>query len=510
MATQVLIVGETQQGKSTLISRISNYAKASRIDIGIGNGNTSCTKCVGVYAISAAPRAYCLLDRNGSKIRGKSFSNMIDLDSDDVSIAPEDPNPDPVVDYLLIDTPGLDDSSGNDMDIMASIMGRISELEHLNAIVYVRGVEKNFGDTFQSFFKYLQDSMPALCNALILVHTMYTVGRVERAMGRGEDLAERRRQQFRQIMKIDLQHIFMDNRPDVGCPFAEMQSLNQCTQLLRLLGDQRSLSVSRFRLLKTPHMANVDTRVVVELLNLKSRLTEKWDKAMEKAAESTRNTMMSVGRAQRKRRELQEVRDELNDLNTDDEINLGQRAVSKDYAFFKNAVFKGEFWLDEERVEFHSPCEITRVDTSTSGKSEWREVQRSAGYWSAKIGAPILRSINGTATFYTTNKRKHEREIGFLSRTIKTKEQDLADEEEMLQHLNVNSGRSRDASVEELAAKIEACTAVTEKVQQRDLDLSLWPNLKHFYADKAAPNQALNFKEFVRVYDAGLANDMYL
>jgi hypothetical protein len=41
------------------------------------------------------------------------------------------------------------------MEIMADIVGKIRELSHLNAVIYVRSMSKPFGASFMRFYNYI-------------------------------------------------------------------------------------------------------------------------------------------------------------------------------------------------------------------------------------------------------------------------------------------------------------------------------------------------------------------
>ncbi|KAK3169506.1 hypothetical protein OEA41_008890 [Lepraria neglecta] len=121
----VLVVGETQNGKSTMIRQMGVYAGVPDINVKIRFGNVSCTRNVGQYDISTALRRYYLTDLNGKGIKKKDYSDLVDLMNDDakvVAATPEDGGK--VVKLTFFDTPGLDDSDGNDMEIMANIVGK--------------------------------------------------------------------------------------------------------------------------------------------------------------------------------------------------------------------------------------------------------------------------------------------------------------------------------------------------------------------------------------------------
>src|SRR5215471_11426196 len=138
-------------------------------------GNVSCTKTVGHYRVSTTLQQFCLQDMEGRKIKKLQYSDLVDLTDEDATVLANKPEEDGKIHlFNLIDTPGLDDSDGNDMEIMANIVGEMSQLSHLNAIIYVRNMNKPFGASFTRFYNYIQRSMPNISNGLIIVHSGFT------------------------------------------------------------------------------------------------------------------------------------------------------------------------------------------------------------------------------------------------------------------------------------------------------------------------------------------------
>jgi ABC-type polar amino acid transport system ATPase subunit len=79
-AINVLIVGETQHGKSTLIRQIGHYAGVTDLDIKVGRGNKSCTTTVGQYTFSVALQRYQLLDLKEKPITKLEIRRSLQVD----------------------------------------------------------------------------------------------------------------------------------------------------------------------------------------------------------------------------------------------------------------------------------------------------------------------------------------------------------------------------------------------------------------------------------------------
>jgi hypothetical protein len=282
----VLIVGETQHGKSALIRQIGRYAGATDLDIKIGGGNKSCTRTVGQYTFSIPLQKYQLVDREDKPITGMKFADLCKLTVHQAVAKAEQSEDGRSTLFTFIDTPGLDDSDENDLDIMAGIISRVSELQHLNAIVYVRSIEEPFSKSFRQFFSYIQQSMPSISAGMIIAHTRYTTEKTAQHLNDNMSLSNLRREAFKAATNLDTCHFFMDNIPDPDEPFAVVQSLNEIFRLLLFMRSQKSIATGNLNLLKTRKMENVDAHIVAALQTLRSKLDNKWNTevAAERAA----------------------------------------------------------------------------------------------------------------------------------------------------------------------------------------------------------------------------------
>ncbi|KAH6889465.1 hypothetical protein B0T10DRAFT_572933 [Thelonectria olida] len=293
----VLILGETANGKSTLIRQLGVCAGNTNPDVKIGYGNVSCTKEVGRYPISAKLRNYYLEDAySGQQIKNAKYSDLVDFTDDNATVvgSKSDENG-KVFNFEPIDTPGLDDSDGNDMEIMTDIIEKVGELSHLNAVIYVRSMNKPVGKSFTRLYEYIQRCVPVISNGLIVVHTCFSIDRVETALSGKYDLAKQRQEAFQTATKgrMSVAHFFMDPDPDPDMmnPFAVAESL----KLLKLLSTQLPLDITNLKLLKAPDMVNVDAHVLLTLERLQARLQNRLNEELA-AADKSKEGILRIHR----------------------------------------------------------------------------------------------------------------------------------------------------------------------------------------------------------------------
>lgn len=143
----VLLIGQSQSGKSTLLEAIKQYANPDyQIDNSrIGNGNVACTNeprvedvvtCLPTYKIREASR-YGLqeidLEHYLEETRFDDFKALLNR-RDGLEVTAES-NSSSFSRFRIIDTPGLDDSEGRDIEILGRIFSVLQSLGHLHLVI---------------------------------------------------------------------------------------------------------------------------------------------------------------------------------------------------------------------------------------------------------------------------------------------------------------------------------------------------------------------------------------
>ena len=502
-ALNILIVGESQQGKSTLIKQLNRYAKQPDIAIGIGHGNVACTKIVGQYNIPATIARYQLVNPDETPIGELPYEELCDLDRSEaqvVEVPAEEAHE--TFNFSFIDTPGLDDSDGEDIEIMAAIIGRLGELSHINAVVYVRNINKPFSNSFKQFFDYIQRSLPSLSAGLIIVHTCFTIKKVAEFLDDSKNLAALRQDAFKAATNLELVHFFMDNEPSKYKPFAVMESLNSCYRLLNHLSSQRPIAVTGLQLLKTDQMKSYEGQVVTSLVELKYNLQQEWSRAnATKSAKDQEifNTQFEVAKQKKK---LDKCRDRASQLENGPDVVLGSKAAAEEYSWVINLLLLQEVNVGSKRVDYIAECAISTVAKTTNDGSKWMDENLQGSSWSAIITASAFRDLGGTATFYAKSKDKHRSELKELKDRC-------ADYEEQIQYLeqSLKGSVGTDAELVAIGDRIERVGGMIETLKMDKFDIELYKDLRRFYASRHRASLD-EIREFVQVYDEAVARIM--
>ena len=501
-SVNVLIVGETQQGKSTLVKFLNRYAGSPELDIEIGNGNISCTKGVGEYQISARLRRFRIADMRGNTLSGLSFTEFCDLGPRQAQVLEVEDGDTTTVKFMFVDTPGLDDSDGDDLEIMAGIVGRVAEISHINAVMYVRDINSPFSSSFQQFFSYIQRSMPSLSGGLIIIHSKYTLGKIEEFLDEDTDLASNRREGFKAATGLTLPHFFIDSKPSPSSPYAMLQSLNEIYHLLLHLKTQKAIPASGMKLMKTAEMQNFDVYVINALNELRYNLEKDWTQKASTAKDHEQNLFSTQRRLTSIEGRLAAKKERIKEIKSGPDIILGAKSCNEDYSFIGNLLLKGELNVGRKRVEYDSDWKITEVRKSCSSGSKWLDEDLRGTSWRATITANLFRDLDGYATFYTTSAIKNQRELKFLESSVHELEQGLEFHQETLQRngdaQHIKSGMTQ------LGEDIEHVERLVEIVRKETFDVTLWPLLRRLYLSHKRPSRD-DIQDFLQVYDERIA-----
>jgi len=177
----ILLLGATQSGKSTLLEFIKKYADPS-YDIDrshIGYGNESHTKGVRVEVVSTTLPVYKLYDRKDgnrefdtSRLKDeRSFKKFLARD-DDLELRPEEVPGSTKVRFRIFDTPGLNDTTmEDDITNIAKIFPALSKIDNFHLIVVMDSHHVPLFPSQKSAFTTCFDLFEDFKSLMMVVHT---------------------------------------------------------------------------------------------------------------------------------------------------------------------------------------------------------------------------------------------------------------------------------------------------------------------------------------------------
>ncbi|KLU82806.1 hypothetical protein MAPG_01874 [Magnaporthiopsis poae ATCC 64411] len=310
----VLLVGPSQNGKTTLINRlISMAANSDRVERGKeGDKNKKCTLTTAEYDLEVPMSQYVLIDRMTGEVVDGIASDEATLmtqwrriKATDYAIRMADANP-LYLKLHLIDTPGLDDSEGKDYENMEDVLGTLNRLSQakepwkrkLNAMVLVYNSNNSFSGSFQTIVQNYHKCMPNLFETMAVVNTHFDManlsqkrlhllrqGVISAAESARRAVMGTRAEDFKRLVGLPLAptHFHVDNRPGDRNAYADIVSRNTIADLVAFLAASLSspMPIKQMRVVKNPDMEMVDTK----LQRLLKHATDRWSSELKDARE---------------------------------------------------------------------------------------------------------------------------------------------------------------------------------------------------------------------------------
>jgi len=328
----VLLLGPTQSGKSTFLENVKQYSnpwyKINTTRIGIGNVSHTQTGCV-EDVITTLP-IYKVYDENGLEFDSRSikdewsFKRFLNRD-DDLELRPVELPGSPKVRFRIFDTPGLNDTNGNDIENIASTFSTLSEVGHLNLIIITDShhvpLNPSQQDAFKTYFNLFKD----LKGLITVVHTHSPNKFRVPGMNIMHDRKLKGRSEFfNQIMGREVPTKRIDCDPNETGPANLCMTRNAIREILEMAKVKAPVTINTTHVYKTPFMVHVDRSV-------RDAYRAKLNESLKKCRSTTQK--LSV--------EIEEVEEEIKDKNkdidehdTDEMLPLFEKRFDEEVGFF--------------------------------------------------------------------------------------------------------------------------------------------------------------------------------
>ncbi|KAG0028402.1 hypothetical protein BGZ81_004775 [Podila clonocystis] len=233
----VLFLGETQSGKSTLIESLKQYANPDYTinTKKIGDGTFSLTNDVRIERIASnLPTSYIFeaSDKTQEPVNHDAFIEMDQEDYEDelndrksYLLAMKQSNI-PNAYYNLIDTPGLNNTGSNDKSKLEYIFKRIGNISELDLVVVTvsnNPFTQDLKDDLKSYFELLKDFK----GHLVFVHTKIDYAKLHKEDEQFKQLLEEKNSILDGLLGQEAPHIMIDN--DLGSKKAVRNCMTQNT-----------------------------------------------------------------------------------------------------------------------------------------------------------------------------------------------------------------------------------------------------------------------------------------
>jgi GTPase SAR1 family protein len=523
----VVLIGMTQNGKSSLIKEILKYGgkaeEAARVRV--GDGNNSQTQECATYSVRVPTRRHFLRDIETKR----TVEPTSDTDAD--TVEEYEAQLGGFVDLQIIDTPGLGESRnsqstiadednafpGNDGKPVCwrldnknmktaderhkiGIIQALWEVGEIHAVCFVIKRKESFTDDLQRMIQSVQDIFrSASTNPWALeYHIIHTsVSSKERLAG---DTAGRERE-FRQVfVGMRSTHHFVDNRPDKEDPISCYFAKNALASLISTVTWGNDLSTRTLKYLKNGVHVATDT----QLCNGLAILT--------KACESELSTARAEFRTEERRRDgyanLLESR-EATLAKTVSEIRMiNGNTLVECGSYTKTATTWGECWNGLEIcVVSVGRLPIKEVEYKSDPSSGYfSDIEEGPFSVTAKIRSKSgLSSQTGTIILKTYRRLKEAKRLEGLNEVKKTQEQERDEAERKLEtaQKTVFSLKVSISKLERILKELEQARKLT---QGKTFDTSGTSHSLYYFTTSASFAAAKGYGMFLTVPKTRLPN----
>ncbi|MCJ1296345.1 hypothetical protein MMC34_007911 [Xylographa carneopallida] len=554
-ATNVLVIGPTQTGKSTFINRIRSLARTPGEHAPEGDRISSKTKTAKSYLLDVPLTTYKLIDpKSGKDVRlPASEKEMLDelwLEPDDEIVVPVD-SVDPRLHLRIVDSPGLDDSHGNDFANIIEVLTLLNEMHakskgqaRLNSIIFIMSIQTPFASTLGEMLAYYRKCMPNLFASIIVVNTNFTVKWWDQELSKERKkhkysrhlaenvytkILENRQQRFAEIFKFDPIHFLLDSKPTIdeetgeASAFEELMSRNGLSQILNAVSHREGMPINQMTPYKLDQMILIDDRCRERLI----RVQLKWEaqcKILETRVSQARvKQMKAEDRVKGWASQIQREKEALAKIHNDTKYEIKVYPASRHFS--APLMFGG--WL--YRIGAEGTYRILepdypgfKVDATDSTNTWWtmQEWQNGGKEWVGSFKAKPGMIPQLTATSYTTNKQFHRHRIAELQESIANKEVDMITFEEhvaSVRELGTSFEDENDENLSELkllAKKLDAIKHLTDLLKRDEIPLEevafLNPAKVRYQKGAVNPGLVGNFEivDLVGAYYPGLSYEI--
>ncbi|KAF9437566.1 hypothetical protein BGZ76_000221 [Entomortierella beljakovae] len=504
----VLLLGETQSGKSTFIEAVKQYADPEHKinQYNIGNGVHSLTKEVICYpAYTYLPTVSVVRKVPGPNVQLEipiHFETLL-KDSEDyedyesqinerknLEIKRTNSSTAPCL-FNLFDTPGLNDTDGHDESHIAKIFQELKAAEKIHLVLITIGQSpftKEFISAIQCYIHMFPEFQGVI--AFLHTHTDYKNLHPERENSLSY-LAEKKERLNAMMGRKSCTHFYIDCDLSTKKPIRISMTQNIIQRILRQALVNEPVVVSRVMMYKTPKMQEIDDVLI-----------KKFDKTIETLTETVRfkndahatiiDKLYHIGKQlEDLRSKKQELDEYIRMYNTDDLIFIEELTSDQVWrVFHMNRKTYAEFSSQEHL--------ITKINVIREGCSE-RQTQGGEGfyYWRQLIKRRRFKDSKVQAKFYTTKSRYFRIQISSCKSQLCQVEGLLPGiEQEQVEY--ASQRQVEQASINDLLSKNKLCTRLIARLSDKMMKPEIFQKLIEAEAYSGSPSE--NIERVERIY----------
>jgi len=480
----ILLLGPTQSGKSTFLENVKQYANPEYTinTTRIGTGNESHTQTSCVEDIITTLPIFKVYDEKGVEFDTgglkdeRGFKRFLARD-DDLELRPVEVPGSPEVWLRIFDTPGLNDTNGNDIQNIASTFSALSEVGHLNLIIIMDShhvpLNPSQKDAFGAYFDLFSD----LKGLITVVHTHSPNKCRVPGMNILHDRKLKERSDFfNKITGLVIPTKRIDCDPSENEPGNLCMTRNAIREILEMAKVKAAVTLNTTNVYKTRFMLQVDASV-------HEAYRAKLNEHLKECQSESQKLIVDIEKTEE---EIKNKNKDIEKHNTNDLLLLFERRFSEDVNFFS-------WWADLAGRANHEhimelPGQEYTIENVKVSQQEIHVFRQSGGKghksWSVRFKRHAFKTGYYHAvlkmkksTRYQKDIERWRSEVMKLKEELKTKRAKRQELSTMESQEEIGSSGSSSNEFVKLKNMIINCRRVVEIAAAENLPLELFMEL---------------------------------
>ena len=302
-----------------------------------------------------------------------------------------------VVNWTIVDTPGLNESDDKDLHHMIQIIETVNEMKGVQACIIVNKFSSKIDAQYKATLNYYSKLLPSLFERNVLIVLT-------------EFATDRRSEMLRQKQGIDVEQVQRDTVKEVvdhgGLSYDPVVFLMDCLPLeedekeanlqerdglLEYIASLKPSMTGSLRVAKTERIKNEDARNIQSYEGEITGYNKRLQQTNEKAKEALEKT-------QKKEQEITDIDKSLHRLQAVVEyLDSSDTVVAKSWNLEK----KWKIWRQQQSFDLRSSWPICNVVRKTNGHCEWKDFKQTEYEVSGKVKGEYFRGLYASVELET-------------------------------------------------------------------------------------------------------------
>ena len=486
-SANVLILGDSQSGKSTFIQKLHSMAGLEIPEsLKVGTGGEATTDRTIIYHVPIQIRELALTKGVGrSEVNWEQALTDYDTfdelaDSRDAKL--EERKLIAEVKLNLIDTPGLKGTDKNDETNMFDLLQTLAKVGSVNCVLlFNKG--SNYGPNFEETLFYYQDMLGSTV-PVHMVHTKYTTDDMLKDIASNVNTYKEspRIREFKKLFpNISGEHWIIDSLPKKGRPFRELLTITTVYNWLASLATERSIDTRNLSFNKTQKMRAIDKSTQ----SRNQALSEGYGLALANKDSELRKILPRIVALSRtideQKQELERQTAKLDEKNSKNSEFMKTKNISHTWTIWpirqqhEVKIQAKHPIMEVEKVIFNKPYS----DWVPDSESQYGEDVRSSEYY-IRIASSIWSGCYGSISLYTYKKYKYAELIPYIQDKVKFLDTEYWKNLKEL-HVYETEHKEFKESIEELQGKIEAYNLTNPKLASQKIPFAFYEAAEKIY-----------------------------